>query len=34
MLVLLTILGGVALIQYGVRTLRKGTDRLFGSQIR
>jgi phosphate:Na+ symporter len=33
MFVLLTILGGVALIQYGIRTLRKGTDQLFGSQI-
>lgn len=33
MFILLTILGGVALIQYGVRTLRKGTDRLFGSQV-
>ncbi|HTW63942.1 MAG TPA: Na/Pi cotransporter family protein [Bryobacteraceae bacterium] len=33
MFILLTILGGVALIQFGVRTLRKGTDRLFGSQI-
>lgn len=33
MFIVLTILGGVALIQYGVRFLRRGMDRLFGSQL-
>ena len=33
MLIFLTILGGVALLQHGVRTLRKGLDRLFGAEL-
>ncbi len=33
MLTLLTILGGVALLVFGVRYLRKGLDRLFGRRL-
>ena len=33
MLILLTIAGGVALILFGVRFLRKGLDRLFGAKL-
>ena len=33
MIILLTIAGGVALILFGVRYLRKGLDRLFGPRL-
>ena len=33
MLILLKIAGGVALLLFGVRSLRKGLDRLFGARL-